>query len=94
MEENRLRFHVCIILHLIFWVALVTGRARLDCKSEPGIKLMRIGMFNIFWMTLIYIQGQMAEMDEPTKITNYLTFVAVDAVVTFFSVLITYKVSV
>ena len=36
----------------------------------------------------------MAEINEPTKITNYLTLVGVDAAVTFVSVSLTYKVSV
>ena len=44
---------------------------------------MQLGLFNIFWMSNIYMQGQMAELNEPVKIIIYLTLVSVDASVMF-----------
>ena len=51
-------------------------------------------MFNIFVMTFIYMQGQMAEIREPTQITIYLSLVLIDAFVMFLSVVITYEIRV
>ena len=45
--------------------------------------MMQLGLFNIFWMSNIYMQGQMAEINEPVKIIIYLTLVSVDASVMF-----------
>ena len=54
MEENRLRFYICNIIHVVFWSWQVSSRVKLDGKSKTESKIIQIGMFNIFWMSLIY----------------------------------------
>ena len=83
MEANRLRFYVCIFCHFLTWLALLCQRIKLDGSLSRHNKWMQLGLFNIFWMSNIYMQGQMAELNEPVKIIIYLTLVSVDASVMF-----------
>ena len=54
MEENRLRFYICVAIHLVFWFWQVSSRIKLDGKSKTESRIMQVGMFNIFCMSLIY----------------------------------------
>ena len=53
-----------------------------------------MGIFNIFWLSLVYMQGQMAEVQEPVKMVIYLTLLAVDCSVLFACALFSHEVKV
>ena len=90
MEANRLRFYVCIVLHLASWGMLLRRRR----QREQGLDWLKLGLLNIFAMSHIYMQGQMAELNEPVKILIYSALTAVDACVMFVNALLSHEVSV
>jgi len=78
LEQNRSRLYLCFAMSLGMWAALLISRNK-NSSGRATPTFFAYLCLNIYCLSHIYCQGQLAELQEPSRVLIYQTMVTCDA---------------